>query len=91
MLDHLDDLESDFSAIHRIDRMWELDGPKFFRLAYRMSAYRGVMRMRAEAEEYARDGGQPSDHGAAERPVRLDEAELRHSGEFAGLVEWGRG
>jgi len=40
----LDDLESDFSAIHRIDDMLAMPAPKFFRLALRLPAYRGVMR-----------------------------------------------
>lgn len=69
--------------------MYAMEAPRFFRLAYRMSAYRGVMRMRAEAEEYDRQGG--SSAPATERPVRVTAEELRYSGEFAGLVEWGRG
>jgi hypothetical protein len=50
VIDHLDDLESDFSAIHRVDDIYDLDGPQFFKKAWRMSAYQGVMRMRLEAE-----------------------------------------
>lgn len=58
MLDHLDDLESDFSAIHRISDIYALDGPRFFKLAYRMSAYQGVMRMRTE-EQMSREQEAP--------------------------------
>ncbi len=50
MLKHLRDIESDMSAIHRIDNIWEMDGPRFFRLAYRLPAYQGVMRMLAEEQ-----------------------------------------
>lgn len=46
VLDYLNDLESDLSAFHRVDDMFELDGPRFFRLAVRCSAYDGVMRAR---------------------------------------------
>ncbi len=42
-LDHLADLESDFSVFHRVEDLDTLDGPRFFRLAYRIAAYQGVM------------------------------------------------
>lgn len=65
MLRYLGDVESDFSAIHRIDDIWSMDGPKFFRFAQRLPAYKGAMRMRAEAQamqEQKRNGGRdPSD------------------------------
>lgn len=48
MLDHLDDLESDFLVFYKIDNMYELQAEKFFRLAYRVSAYEGVMKMRVQ-------------------------------------------
>lgn len=51
VLDHLADLESDFSAIHRVDDMYALDTATFFSRVYRMSAYQGVIRMRVEAEQ----------------------------------------
>lgn len=50
MLKHLDDIESDLSAIHRIDDMWSMNGPKFFRFAYRLPAYKGAMRAIAEKQ-----------------------------------------
>ena len=46
VLDHLDDLASDFSAIHRITDMSRLTGEAFFKLAFRMSAYQSVMQAR---------------------------------------------
>jgi hypothetical protein len=90
VLDHIADLESDFSAIHRISDMYSLDGPTFFSLAYRLSAYRGVMRARVENEADARaDRDRPDADGGAR--VEATEAELRYSAAFDGLVEWGRG
>lgn len=50
MIDHLADLESDFSRFHRVDDIYALDGPRFFRLAYRIVVYGGVVAMRARAE-----------------------------------------
>jgi hypothetical protein len=49
-LDYLDDLESDFSAIHGISDMYSLPSAKFFKFAYRLPAYQGVMRMLVEEE-----------------------------------------
>ncbi len=60
MLKHLRDIESDMSAFHRIDNIWAMDGPRFFYLAYRLTAYRGVMRSLAERqaeEQHKRTGG----------------------------------
>lgn len=51
MIDHLDDLESDFSAIHRVDDIHALDGPRFMRMAWRISTYGGVMAMRLREQE----------------------------------------
>lgn len=89
VLDYLDDIESDLSAVHRVDDMWQMDGPRFFRLAHRLPAYRGVMRMRAEAEaERASDGRPARTSDGAGREV-VPDSELRRSAEFAGMVDWG--
>lgn len=39
------------SAVHRIDDMWAMPGWRFFQLAERLAAYRGVMRARLETEQ----------------------------------------
>lgn len=60
MLHHLDDIESDLSAFHRIDDMWAMEAGRFFRFAYRLPAYQGAMRARAEnqaMQEQKRNGG----------------------------------
>jgi hypothetical protein len=57
---HLPDIESDLSAVHRIDDMWSLEAGKFFRLAHRLPAYQGVIRAWVEREvskENRRTGG----------------------------------
>lgn len=54
VLDHLSDLESDFSAIHRIDDMYGLPSRKFFAFAYRMPAYAGCMQVALQEDDEQR-------------------------------------
>jgi len=49
VLDYLDDLESDFSVLHRVDDIYSMPGARFLRLARRITAYAGVMQVRADA------------------------------------------
>lgn len=49
MLHYLPDLESDMSVFHRIDDMYSMPAPRFFRLAYRIAAYDGMLARRIEA------------------------------------------
>lgn len=52
VLDHLEDIDSDMSVFHRVDRAHEaMDGPLFFSRAERLAAYPGVMRARAIAAQ----------------------------------------
>lgn len=51
VLDHLDDLDADFRVFYRIDDPMSLDGPRFFKLAWRCVAYSGVMARRVEKEQ----------------------------------------
>jgi hypothetical protein len=55
VLPRLDDIASDLSVFHRVDDLTALDGPTFFRLAWRLPAYQGVMRARLEAEQEEHD------------------------------------
>lgn len=51
------------SAFHRIDDIWSMEAGKFFRFAYRLPAYQGAMRARAEhqaMEQDKRNGGRPA-------------------------------
>jgi len=56
VVDHLADVESDMSVFHRVDDMYALDGPRFFRLAVRLPFYKGVIRAHVMAEIHERDG-----------------------------------
>ena len=71
VIHHLDDVASDFSAIHRVPDITVLDGRSFFRLAHRLTAYRGVMRERALAEQ---EEGAPPPAAPPQRTVAPEPA-----------------
>lgn len=55
VLDHLEDLDADFLAIYGLDlEHVEISAPRYFALAYRLTAYTGVMAARAEEEQEQR-------------------------------------
>ncbi len=94
MLRHLGDVESDLSAIHRIDDIWDMEAGRFFRLAYRLPAYQGAIRMRAEAQAMQQQGGQRAVGGGAvtapQRPAdRKNVIDVGHGelGKIDGLSE----
>jgi hypothetical protein len=79
VLDYLDDIESDLSAFHRIDDLYALDGPRFFRLAVRLTSYAGVMQARAVALEEERKGGSspgPTSHRQGDDTPRQVDASV---------------
>jgi hypothetical protein len=89
VLEHLADLASDFSAIHGIRDMLSLPGPVFFALAYRLSAYQGVMAARAAEREDA-----PEAPGEPERRTALPEqvtprVVLQTDPAFKGIFSFG--
>lgn len=60
MLSHRADLDADFRVFYRTsleDAEHLMSGPEFFALAYRVSAYQGVMAARLEAAQGNRDTG----------------------------------
>ena len=90
MSDHLGDLASDFSAIHGIRDMLSLPGPVFFALAYRLSAYQGVMALRAaeqEAEESPEPQAQAQRRAAPSEQV-TPKAVLQNDAAFAGIFSF---
>jgi hypothetical protein len=90
VLNHLEDLESDFAVFHRVGDPLSLPGPEFFRKARRLSAYSGVMAARAMAEQersrpsYARA---PRGPGASSPPREVSLSELRAT--HPDLIEMG--
>lgn len=92
VLDHLDDLASDFSVFHRIPDITELDGPTFLRLAWRMPAYEGVMRARTTAAHQENGGAGGTPHVAPGRHEEINpgtRTALAADPAFAGLFSYG--
>ncbi|GGW15745.1 hypothetical protein GCM10018980_51910 [Streptomyces capoamus] len=51
VLTHLDDIDADFLAIYGLDlEQVEIPARRYFSLAYRLTAYQGVMAARVEEE-----------------------------------------
>jgi len=71
VLDKLDDIASDLSAFHRIDDYRDMDSARFFMLALRLPAYRGVCRARIEGEQ-AKKQGNGGTTTNAQREVTVD-------------------
>ncbi|MEU8920293.1 hypothetical protein AB0D10_05055 [Kitasatospora sp. NPDC048545] len=92
MLDHLDDLASDFSVFHRIPDVTVLDGPTFLRLAWRMPAYQGVMQARAAAYQEADTSAGATPRMAPGRHEEINpgtRTSLMADPAFAGLFSYG--
>lgn len=48
---HRADIESDMSAVHRVDDIETMNSARLFRLAWRLPCYRGVMRERVLSDQ----------------------------------------
>ena len=63
------DVASDLSVFHRIDDVAEIDGPRYFSLAQRLTAYSGVraavIAERRYREEHGGSGTQSGGRGGA--------------------------
>jgi hypothetical protein len=84
-VDHEADIASDLSAFHRIDDVDKIDGPRYFSLAQRLTAYSGVMgaivATRAAREREGKTGTQRAP-GGGDRQVVDDSVAL------AQLADW---
>lgn len=65
-----------------------MSGPEFLALAWRLTAYDGVMSARVRAEEEEKED---SREGPRKRYKPVDERRIVdiHDPVFAGLIEWG--
>lgn len=91
-MDHLDDVASDLSVFHRIDDIGVLDGPTFFRLAWRLPAYNGVMRAIVTAEHQEATARGADEAYAPGRPRDINpgtQASLAAEPAFAGIFSFG--
>lgn len=78
VLDHLEDLESDFAVFHRVDDPLALPGPEFFRKALRLSAYDGVMTARVVAAQKSSGPGRPASRRTERTEVPLSQVMAQH-------------
>jgi hypothetical protein len=78
VLDHLADIESDFSVFHRIEDPWSMPGPKFFRYAVRLPAYAGVMAARVAVEQEKSGTVQSGQSTSDRKVVPLSQVEATH-------------
>lgn len=81
MNDHLEDIRSDMSALHRVDDLEAMPASRFFAFVDRLPAYQGVLRARAEKEQ--QDNGAPTASSAPKRT--FDDA--RQNPELAPYIE----
>lgn len=92
VLGSLDDLESDFSVFHRVDDMYALPAPKFFRQASRLFAYDGVLRRRLMNEiEHEREEQEPAMRQRPDEQVIPPTREAIMSSPLADVVSFGQG
>jgi hypothetical protein len=79
-VNHLADIESDFSVFHRVDDPLALAGPEFFRKAVRLAAYTGVMAARVAAQHERSQPLAATGRGAGSevRTVSLDTMMAQH-------------
>lgn len=84
---HLDDLDADFARFFRVD--WEeLDGPRFFTRAQRVTAYGGVMTAVVEEarEAVQRELEELNAEGEDTLPALPDGAVVISDAEFASTI-----
>lgn len=87
----MDDIESDLSVFHRIDDPHLLDGPRYFRLVWRLAAYQGVMQARVNAQQQAPEPRQrPFEYGAPAGDINPGtQTTLQADPAFAGIFSFG--
>lgn len=77
VLEHEADIASDLSAFHRVDDPLEIDGPRYFSLAQRLTTYSGVMgAIAAERSRRENEGGSGlsgASQGTSGAPARVPE------------------
>jgi hypothetical protein len=78
VLDHLDDIASDFSAIHQVRDVTVLDGASFLRLAWRLPCYRGAMREAVLRQQQEREEPSPASRAAPQYASARPDPQRRH-------------
>lgn len=81
-LDYLDDIDSDMSAMHRVDdARTTMPAPLYFARAERLAAYPGVMQARVRKLEHDRhESGEPAANTVRSMPDDVLLAQLANEG-----------
>lgn len=81
------------SVFHRIDDVTVLDGPTFFKLAWRLPAYAGVMQNLVTQQQLEENGSAPRPADYSSAPAQDvnpgTRAALQADPAFAGLFSFG--
>ena len=78
------DVASDLSAFHRIDDVEKIDGPRYFSLAQRLSAYQGVRSAVLAERRYREEhGGSAAQGRSGGQKTQAPEAAV-----LAEVSEW---
>jgi hypothetical protein len=72
-IEHEADIASDLSAFHRVDDPLSIDGPRYFSLAQRLTAYSGVLGALAAERERRKRDGEGGASGTASAPARVSD------------------
>ncbi len=87
-VDHEADIASDLSAFHRVDDVSTIDGPRYFALAQRLSAYGGVIgAIMAERQRRENDDGSGA-HSGASRGGASQRSVVSDAVAIASAPEW---
>lgn len=78
---HLDDVQSDFSVLHRIEEIGALPGPRFFAYASRLWTYQGAVAAAYRRQQATRE------QRAAAGPVSLGEWARTHPAQMQAAYE----
>jgi hypothetical protein len=91
VLGYLPDLESDFSAFHRVDDIYLMSSARFFILANRLPAYQGVLAARVMQEQEDQKPAPRAGTGETRRVLDASHESIRSDPALAGIVAFGGG
>lgn len=88
MILYLDDLEADFRTFYRLTPadVVRMSGPHFLALAYRVTAYQGVVAARFDAET---EHDAPARGPAGAERIESTPAALQTDPALAGMIDYG--
>lgn len=89
---YLEDIRSDLSVLHRVDDMEVMPAPRFYALAYRLTAYQSVIATKVRRQKQGQQQSRPKPvemslgQWAAAHPAAMREAEEKARAREVGNV-----